>query len=50
MEDDLHLTCLLGVLNTLGAVSRAMHPKRLAALIETLGDQDARLTRRCRAI
>ena len=44
MEDDLDLRCLLGVLNTLGAVSRKMHPRRLEALIETLGDQDARLT------
>ena len=32
------------MLNTLGAVSRKMHPGRLEALIETLGDQDARLT------
>ena len=44
MEDDTVLRCLLGVLSTLGAVSRAMHPGRVAALIETLGDQDARLT------
>src|SRR5271167_3689318 len=44
MEDDSDLRCLLGVLSTLGAVSRAMHPRRLEALIETLGDQDARLT------
>ena len=44
MEDDSDLRCLLGVLNTLGAVSRKMHPRRLEALIETLGDQDARLT------
>ena len=44
MEDDLDLTCLLGVLTTLGAVSRKMHPGRLAPLIETLGDQDVRLT------
>jgi phospholipase/carboxylesterase len=44
MEDDSDLRCLLGVLNTLGAVSREMHPRRLEALIETLGDQDARLT------
>src|SRR5271168_3915904 len=44
MEDDSDLRCLLGVLNTLGAVSRDMHPRRLEAVIETLGDQDARLT------
>ncbi len=44
MKDDSDLTCLLGVLSTLGAVSRAMHPGRLKSLIETLGDQDARLT------
>jgi phospholipase/carboxylesterase len=44
MEDDTVLRCLLGVLNILGAISRAMHPGRLAPLIETLGDQDARLT------
>ena len=44
MEDDPDLTCLLCVLNTLSAISRAMHPRRLEALIATLGDQDARLT------
>ncbi len=44
MEDDPVLSCLLGVLDTLGKVSRAMHPGRLALLIETLGDQDARLS------
>src|ERR1700734_2984931 len=44
MKDDSDLTCLLGVLNTLGLVSRWMHPRRLEALIETLGDQDAQLT------
>jgi phospholipase/carboxylesterase len=44
MEDVPVLSCLLGVLDTLGKVSRAMHPGRLAPLIETLGDQDARLS------
>ncbi len=44
MEEDSDLRCLLGVLSTLGAISRAMHPGRLKALIETLGEQDARLT------
>jgi hypothetical protein len=44
MEDDSELRCLLGVVNTLGAVSRKLHPGRLEALIETLGDQDSQLT------
>jgi phospholipase/carboxylesterase len=44
MEDDTALTCLLGVLDTLAIIARAMHPGRLQALIETLGDQDRRLT------
>jgi hypothetical protein len=44
VEDDTVLRCLLGALSTLRAVSRAMHPGRVAALIETLGDRDARLT------
>jgi phospholipase/carboxylesterase len=43
MEDDTALTCLLGVLETLAFIARAMHPGRLQVLIETLGDQDARL-------
>lgn len=43
MKDNTALACLFGVLDTLGAIARAMHPRRLEALIETLGDQDARL-------
>jgi phospholipase/carboxylesterase len=44
MEDEVALAPLLDVLDTLGAIARAMHPGRLEALIETLGDQDARLS------
>src|ERR1700677_4622230 len=40
MEDDADLLRLFGVLDTLGAIARAMHPSRLDALIEKLDDQD----------
>jgi phospholipase/carboxylesterase len=37
------LASLFDVLDTLGNIARAMHPRRLEALVETLGDQDAEL-------
>jgi len=36
---------LLGTLDALGNIARHMHPPHLTALVETLGEQDATLTR-----
>ena len=43
MEDDAALAHLFEVLDTLGGIARAMHPRRLPDLIARLGDQDAGL-------
>ncbi len=40
MEDDAALVRLFDVLDTLGGIARAMHPSRLDALVEKLGDPD----------
>jgi phospholipase/carboxylesterase len=44
MGDETALACLFGALDTLAAIARAMHPGRLQALIETLGDRDTTLS------
>jgi phospholipase/carboxylesterase len=40
MQDEAALVRLFGILDTLGAIARAMHPRRLDALVEQLGDHD----------
>jgi phospholipase/carboxylesterase len=44
MDDDTALPHLFGVLDTLGAIARAMDPRRLDALIEKLNDQQLNVT------
>ena len=46
MEDDAALARLFGVLDTLAAIARAMHPNRLDALIEKLNDVDMDFAKR----